>query len=170
MKSIPREAWRQEGLIRFADAAIAVPKVVLGFDRAAPRGKMSHLYQARRGVRAGCSDTGTFTECAVLWWEVKAGSNKPDANQLQFRDHIRDVGHYWGWGTTISDYLRDLRLCGIPVVQNADLLAAHFDAFVEGRIAKAEGAAPKRPGRPKRTPRYTANKRMAAKIYSGSAA
>jgi hypothetical protein len=138
--AIPREAYLQEAMPRFAKAAIAAPPVFLAFDRAEARGQRSHLYQARRGVRAGTSDTLTIAAGIHLWWEAKAKGSKPTDTQQQFGQNVVAAGDYWSWGTSIADYLRDLRECGIPVVASADYLAMHWDGIVESRIAKAEQA------------------------------
>jgi hypothetical protein len=168
---IPRETYRQEGAVRFVRHAVKQPHEFFAFDRD-KNDKDSHLWESRRGVRKATPDTLLcIPGPSNVWWEWKAGNNKPDDDQLRMIEKLRSLGDYAGWGRTIGDLCEFYRMAGVPMEDNAEYQALHHDGLVDSRIAKEEArqaglAPPKKTRARKAPPRYAASKRMAKRIYA----
>lgn len=151
-KPIPRESFRQEKAVVFARDAIVGPHMFLAHDRGSSNGR-EHLWQAKRGVRKGTPDTQLIIRGRHLWFEFKAGSAKPDADQLQMLGDLSALGDAVAWGRTIADLCEFWRLNDVPLCQNAGYRALVLDGLVDSRIAKAEVAQPKKRTTRKPAPR-----------------
>lgn len=168
-KSIPREAWRQQKGVAFAEAAITCPHAVLAFDRSMARGQWSHRFEAERGVRAGTPDMLIIARDGQaihhIWIEWKADGNRPNTSQAETLSRLIELGDTAKWCTRIEELRRILTNCGLPMAPGADVMALRYDGLVDSRIAKAEakaaGTVPKKKSRPgKVQPRFTAGARF----------
>lgn len=171
-KPIPREAWRQEKAVKFAEAAIACPHTVMAFDRSMARGDWSHRFEAKRGVRAGTPDMLIIALAGQshhhIWIEWKAEGNKPNVNQTDGLALLHRLGDVAKWCVRIEEFCRILTNCGLPMAPNAAVMAMQYDGMVDSRIAKAEakrdGAVPVKKSRLRKVPaRYSAGKRFQAR-------
>ena len=169
-KPIPREAWRQERAAVFVRGAVLCPHTFLAFDRSMARGARSHLFEARRGVRASTPDTLLIARLGPnstrhIWAEWKAPGKRPDEGQMEALQRLRDLGDHATWCVTIEEYRLFLLHCGVPLAPNAEYQTLHYDGMVDSRIARAEaernaGAPAKKTRSYKPGPRFTAGKRM----------
>jgi len=168
-KPIPREAWRQQRAAAFVRDAVTCPHTFLAFDRSQARGKLSHLFEAQRGVRASTPDTLLIARLGPnstrhIWAEWKAPGKRPNEGQMDALQRFRDLGDHATWCETIDEYRLFLLHCGVPLVANAEYRATVMDGMVDSRIAKAEaerGGAPAKKSRSRKpAPRYTAPKSM----------
>lgn len=160
MGMINREHILQKHVKTFARDAIEARHEFMAFDRAKAAGKFSHMVQKARGVRKGTPDTLLLVDgIPPIWCELKAPGNKPDADQTALGDALMAVGCYWSWITSVDAYRLWLAACGVPLRANAEYIAAIHDGQVASVIARAEAAAPKKPGAPRKAgPRYLAGK------------
>ena len=164
-KSIPREAWRQQKGVAFAEAAIMCPHTVLAFDRSMARGKWSHRFEAERGMRAGTPDMLIIARNGQalhhIWIEWKSDGNRPNTSQADTLGRLIELGDTAKWCTRIEQLGRILTNCGLPMTPGADVMALRFDGLVDSRIAKAEGRVPgagKKQRPRKAPPRFTGGK------------
>lgn len=152
-KPIPREAWRQEKAVVWVRSAVLEPHIFLAYDRAASRGDKSHLWQWKRGQKAGVLDTELILADRSLRFEFKSLTAKVDENddQGQMIMRLRALRHAADWGRTIVDLCAFYRLHGVVLAQNAEYQAIHYDGLVDSRIAKEEGPkVPRKKSRPAR--------------------
>ena len=126
---IPREAWRQEGAVRWVKSAVLQPHLFVGFDRSERKGD-SHLWEQRRGARKGFPDTVLWLKDRVLLFEFKAGNRKPDDDQKAVMQRLSDLGHEAAWGYTIDDLYRFYLARNVPMATNAEFQALHHDGAV----------------------------------------
>ena len=140
-KPIPREAYRQEKAVVWVRGAVLEPHIFVAYDRAAARGDKSHLWQWKRGQKAGTLDTELILTERSLRFEFKSLIGKVgefDDQGLMIK-RLRELGHAADWGRTIMDLCAFYRLHGVGLAQNAEYQALHYDGLVDSRIAKAEG-------------------------------
>jgi len=146
-KPIPREAWRQEKAVAFAEAAIMCPHVVMGFDRSRANGQWSHRFEAKRGSKAGTPDTLTIAKIKDdrslhIWVEWKAIGGMLNDNQEAMAGMLATVGDLVFRCERIVEYFAILRDYSVPMTWGAEVMAMRFDALVDSRIAKAEERKP----------------------------
>src|SRR5690349_17674822 len=97
---IHREHILQRGVVSFCKRCIAVPHEFAAHDRAAPKSTQDHVWQARRGIRAGWPDTELLLMGGMTFRvELKAPKVKFDEESRQGDMLIRlnDLGHKASW-------------------------------------------------------------------------
>lgn len=138
---IQREHILQKHIKLFVRDAVAARHEFFAFDRTQNTGQFSHMRQKARGVRKGTPDTLLRVQGIVpIWCELKAPGNKPDADQCAMGAALTALGDLWFWCDNVLDYYDHLYGHGVPMRQNAALIAAQHDGAVRSLIAKAEMA------------------------------
>lgn len=130
---------------RFIDRVVLAPSFITGIDHAGKTTDNARARMAARGVKFGISDhyilQGEPTVSA--WCEFKHGSGKATDRQEGVMQAIGACGVHTFVARSIYDVLRGLRVAGFRLHQNADNLAAEFQARLEAAEAPSRPATAK---------------------------
>jgi hypothetical protein len=166
-RHIAREHYLQVAIKQFVRDAIANPPHYFFMAMNAPLN--ATVNQRARAVAAGeiqgRPDTVLFCPKGnTLWAEVKHGKGRTSTAQEDVMDRLRLIGHQATVVNSVAGYCSYLKMNGVELRPNAELIAADLDLKVAARIQKAEQRASS-PGRATRTaPRFTATVRLARRM------
>jgi hypothetical protein len=66
------------------------------------------------GVLAGVPDLIVMWPGVCAGLELKTPANRPTAEQAEIGRRMAEMGHLWGWASSVDDALALLRVWGIP--------------------------------------------------------
>lgn len=113
-KGLASEIERQTsflGLLRIAAPSVVVWAVPNGHNR----GVKDRVKAKKEGLKAGVPDLTIVWNHGIAFMEFKAGSTKPDANQIDLLNYLQGAGHHCAVVRTPEFALQLLADWGAPV-------------------------------------------------------
>lgn len=168
-RPVQREHELTRAIKIFVRDAIGVPPAqyqFFVFDSAQKATDNQRARMVQRGVVVGCPDTVLFVSgMKPMWCELKYGAGKLSDDQARLLDKLDLMDHAVACLRSVTTYGMYLDRCGVPLRNNAKIIAADLDLKVQARIVKAEQRVAS-PGHPRKPgPRYLAGKRIARAMH-----
>lgn len=138
----------QVAILKWVRACLDAPHQFLAFDRSRKQSLTQHMREKARGLRAGTADTLLcISGMPPIWCELKAPTNKPTDDQLQFGADMSALGHHWFWVQSVGAYCQKLRDLNVPLRFTAPLLATDADLKLAAPAMRKSGPRSYKPRR-----------------------
>ena len=134
----------QRGVVVFCRRCVAVPHEFAAHDRAAPKSEHDHIWQSRRGIRAGWPDCElVLMGGRTFRVELKAPKVRldEDGRQSDVLIRLNDLGHQASWANSVTMYGRECERFGVPLRANWKTVAQLIDEHVAAEIRKEQAKA-----------------------------
>jgi hypothetical protein len=152
-RPIKREHTRQKHGRLFTRDAITAKHKFFAFDRSKAAGQFTHLIERARGIQKSTPDTMLRVKGMMpIWCEWKDTGKKPDADQLQILEELRELGDFAEWFDSVVDYASWLHEIGVPMRPHWLVFAQDHDLRATASIQRREiknGQLPKKPSKPR---------------------